>query len=149
MWDASATMIDVPLENAINMRSVWTAWFQFWGKRNIVNAQAKKTIKMQRHLVIAFCVPKVGGSKSLLDKWVIATEQNHLNGWLVQKLNIVMLLRDANQCCSCLELFNWPANSPDLNPIENLWVLWRGRCDMPDPTMQKSWRSLSEQPGLS
>ncbi len=50
-------MIDVPLENAINMRSVWTAWFQFWGKRNIVNAQAKKTIKMQRHLVIAFCVP--------------------------------------------------------------------------------------------
>ncbi len=28
-------------------------------------------------------------------------------------------------------------------------VLWRGRCDMPDPTMQKSWRPLSEQPGLS
>ncbi len=46
VWDASATMIDVPLENAINMRSVWMAWFQFWGKRNIVNAQAKKNIKM-------------------------------------------------------------------------------------------------------
>ncbi len=51
VWDASATMIDVPLENAINMRSVWTAWFQFWGKpkqllqidvlffRNILNVQ--------------------------------------------------------------------------------------------------------------
>ncbi len=50
VWDATATMIDVPLENAINMRSVWTAWFQFWGKqhhlhidvlffRNILNVQ--------------------------------------------------------------------------------------------------------------
>ncbi len=27
VWDASATMIDVRLENAINMRSEWTAWF--------------------------------------------------------------------------------------------------------------------------
>lgn len=26
-------------------------------------------------------------------------------------------------------------------------LLWRGRCKTPDPTMQKSWRSLSEQPG--
>ncbi len=41
-----------------------------------------------------------------------------------------------------IPVLNWPANSPDL-------VLWRGRCDMPDPTMQKSWRPLSEQPGLS
>ncbi len=60
-------MIDVPLENAINMRSVWTAWFQL-GKqhlhidvlffRNIVDVQAKKkSVKMQWHLVISFCVP--------------------------------------------------------------------------------------------
>ncbi len=35
VWDASAMMIDVPLENAINMRSVWTAWFQFWGKQHL------------------------------------------------------------------------------------------------------------------
>ncbi len=49
VWDVSATMIDVSLENAINMRSVWTAWFQFWAKhllhidvlvfRNILNVQ--------------------------------------------------------------------------------------------------------------
>ncbi len=48
-----------------------------------------------------------------------------------------------------IPVLNWPANSPDLNPIEIYGVLWRGRCDMPDPTMQKSWRPLSEQPGLS
>ncbi len=36
-WDASATMIDVPLENAANMRSVWTAWFQFWGKQHLLH----------------------------------------------------------------------------------------------------------------
>ncbi len=49
VWDASATMKDVPLENSINMHSLWTAWFQFWGKqhlhinvfffRNILNVQ--------------------------------------------------------------------------------------------------------------
>ncbi len=37
VWDASATMINVPLENAINMRSVWTAWFQFWGKQHLLH----------------------------------------------------------------------------------------------------------------
>ncbi len=71
-------MIDVPLENAINMRSVWTTRFQFWGKqhhlhidvlffRNILNVQhriegvqldrQKKSIKKQQHIVIVFCVP--------------------------------------------------------------------------------------------
>ncbi len=76
VWDASATMIDVPLENAINMRSVWTAWFQFWGKqhllhidvlffRNIVNVQAKKALKCNKtsslHLVCqaAWRTPKI------------------------------------------------------------------------------------------
>ncbi len=77
VWDASAMMIDVPLENAINMHSVWTAWFQFWGKQhlhidvlffhNIWNVQhriewvqldrLKKSIKMQRHHIIASQVP--------------------------------------------------------------------------------------------
>ncbi len=68
VWDESATMIDVHLENAINMHSVWTAWFQFWGKQFSVilwMCRLKKSIKMQRHLIIAFCVPSC-----LLDTWM-------------------------------------------------------------------------------
>ncbi len=33
-------------------------------------------------------------------------------------------------------VLDWPANSPDLNPVENLWILSRGRRETPDPTMQ-------------
>ncbi len=42
----------------------------------------------------------------------------------------------------------WPANSPDLNPIEIYGVLSRGRWETPDPTMQMTWRPLSKKPGL-
>ncbi len=42
----------------------------------------------------------------------------------------------------CVTVLDWPANSPDLNPRDNLW--W----ETPDPTMQMTWRPLSEQPVL-
>lgn len=40
---------------------------------------------------------------------------------------------------------DWPASSPDLNPTENTS---RGRWEIPDPKIQRSWDLLSKQPGL-
>ena len=39
-----------------------------------------------------------------VNKWVIAIEPNHLNGWFIQERNTIMLLRDAKQWL-CLEWF--------------------------------------------
>ncbi len=45
-------------------------------------------------------------------------------------------------------VLDWPANSPDLNPIENQEVLSRGKWETRDQKMQMSWRPLSKKPGL-
>lgn len=53
------------------------------------------------------------------------------------------------------ELLMWPANSPDLNPIENLWAqiirewprMQNRTQDALDAILQERWNALQNQPG--
>ena len=56
-----------------------------------------------------------------------------------------------------LILMEWPANSPDLNPIENIWSILKYRIGLHFPTtraeveaaIQTEWNKLSHSDTLS
>ncbi len=104
--------LDVFTHCLMQLRGTWSALtcsykcIMFWYfKHKTLNPDIWNYFKMKRYFE---CEIKTASrwQQVTVNKWVIATEPNHLNGWFIQERNnIIMLLRDAKQCCSCKELF--------------------------------------------
>ncbi len=43
-----------------------------------------------------------------------------------------------------IKVISWPANSPDLNPIENVWGLIKRRLGLEDPMKTGEWKAKIE-----
>lgn len=48
-----------------------------------------------------------------------------------------------------LNSFQWPRQSPDLNPVEQLFSYWRENLSQKDPHASNNWRSSHLQGGVS
>ena len=55
-----------------------------------------------------------------------------------------------------VHVIEWPTNAPDLNPMENLWALWKRNVDFQDirnkdqlwDAAVNSWNGIRQDPDL-
>ncbi len=92
------------------------------------------TRKFLEHFMLPSADKLYGDADSFSSRtWHLPTLQRYSKGWFNDHGVTVL---------------DWPANLPDLKPIENLWGIVKRRWETPDPTLQMSWRPLSKKPGL-
>ncbi len=98
--------LDVFTHCLMQLRGTWSALtcsykcIMFWYfKHKILNTDIWNYFKIKRYFE---CEIKIASrwQQVTVNKWVIATEPNHLNGWFIQEWNNI-----AKQWCSCLELY--------------------------------------------
>ncbi len=92
----NAAQRDIECFNQLQMHNFWHLNIKHWIL--IFKIILKTKIDFKCEIKIASRLQKVTGNK-----WVTATEPNHLNDWIIQERITVMLLRDTKQRCGCLE----------------------------------------------